>query len=139
MKERVLSALELPEDPAEHLTQLAGELDAGLHNVSGRLDSAIAATINEHGRFALSLGTPCHSTLRVRVSIHWSIPIAPRPNGCARANGCAAPLTLLSSHKYYPGSRDRTQTIWRGEHAAITEVPTCCEHVYCYMRHYHCG
>lgn len=50
VKDRALNALELPEDPAERLAQLAGDLDAGLHDVAGRLDSDVRATIDEQGR-----------------------------------------------------------------------------------------
>ena len=46
----MLNALELPEDPAERLAQLADDLDAGLHDVAGRLDSDVRATIDEQGR-----------------------------------------------------------------------------------------
>ena len=50
VKDSVLNALQLPEEPAEHLGLLASELDSRLKDVAGRLDSHVHATIDEQGR-----------------------------------------------------------------------------------------
>jgi TnpA family transposase len=50
VKDQVLNGLQLSEDPADRLAQLATVLDAGLKDVAARLDSDIRATIDEQGR-----------------------------------------------------------------------------------------